>query len=72
MPANWDDKFVKCPFYRKNEKNRIVCDGICKGNTINLSFEDCRDKKMYMKEMCDKFDGFPTCPIFTILERMCE
>jgi hypothetical protein len=70
MPTKWVDKFVKCPFYRKTDTNRIACEGFSKGNTINLVYESQADKKQYMKERCESIEGCRRCPIYSLLERM--
>ena len=70
MPVKWEDKYVKCPFYRKTDTNRIVCEGLQEGNTINLAYESRGDKKQYMSERCNSIEGCRLCPIHELLERM--
>ena len=72
MPARWEDKFVKCPFYRKTDSNRIVCEGLCEGNTINLVYESQADKREYMKERCNSIEGCRLCPIHKVLDTKYE
>ena len=52
MGAKYEDKFVKCPYYRRHEDNRIACEGLRKGNTVNLVFEQPQDKRLHMHEYC--------------------
>ena len=72
MPVKWVDKFVKCPFYRTSSPGRIVCEGVDKGNNINLTFEDRADKVKYMKEVCYDLLGCRDCPIYIMLEQKYE
>ena len=70
--ANWEAKFVKCPFYRNHGSNKIACEGLAKGNTINLVYENQADRSKYMHDHCYSIDGFHTCPIYQLLERQYE
>ena len=60
-------KFVKCPFYRTNNTNKIVCEGLTEGNTINLVYESQTDRAKYMKEVCYDVLGCRDCPIYIML-----
>lgn len=72
MPTPYGAKFVKCPFYRNHDANRIVCEGLCEGNTINLVYESQPDERLYMKEMCNSIFGHRDCPIYQLLDRLYE
>jgi hypothetical protein len=72
MPVKWVDKFVKCPFYRKTDQNRIVCEGLAEGNTINLVFEDPSQKARHMRSVCYDLLGCRDCPIYTMLDAKYE
>lgn len=65
-------KFVKCPFYRTNNTNKIVCEGLAKGNTINLVYESQADRAKYMKEVCYDILGCRDCPIYILLMKKYE
>ena len=60
-------KFVKCPFYRTNNTNKIVCEGLTEGNTINLVYESQVERAKYMKEVCYDILGCRDCPIYIML-----
>ena len=66
MPTPHGAKFVKCPFYRNHDQNRIVCEGLCEGNTINLVYESQSERRKYMKEVCDGILESRDCPIYMI------
>ena len=69
MPTPYGAKFVKCPFYRNYDSNRIVCEGLCEGNTINLVFESQAARKQYMKEVCNNLLECRDCPIYILLNQ---
>lgn len=64
----WDDKFVKCPFFHKNENNKIVCDGMITRTTLHIVFVSAEDKKNYLKALCCSMKGYHDCPISKMLE----
>lgn len=72
MPTPYGAKFVKCPFYRNHDANRIVCEGLAEGNTINLVYESQADKKQYMNETCNSILGCRDCPIYILLDQKYE
>ncbi len=63
----WEDKTVKCPFYRERqrEKKRIKCEGVVPGTTTQLTFRG--DKRWYMKDYCCK--NYEKCRIYQMLDR---
>lgn len=67
MPTPYEAKFVKCPFYRNHDANRIVCEGLCEGNTINLVFQSQAEKKEYMKGVCYDLLGCRDCLVHMML-----
>ena len=72
MPTRYQAKFVKCPFYRNHDPNRIVCEGLSKGNTINLVFESQPERAKYMKDVCYDLLGCRDCPIYMMLDQKYE
>lgn len=72
MPTPYGAKFVKCPYYRNHDSNRIVCEGLCHGNTINLVYESQTDKKRYMENRCNSILGCRDCPVHRLLDQMYE
>ena len=67
--SQWGAKFVKCAFYHNHDSNRIVCEGLFEGNTINLVFEDQTERGLYMKEKCNSIEKCRICPIHNLLDR---
>ena len=62
-------KCIKCPFYHNHDSNRIVCEGLSDGNTINLVYESQTELKAYIKERCESIEGSRRCPIYCLLDR---
>ena len=72
MGAKYEDKFVKCPYYRRHEDNRIACEGQCEGNTINLVFEQPQEKRLHMHEYCYSILGCRDCIVHIALNAKYE
>ena len=72
MPTPYGAKFVKCPFYRNHDTNRIVCEGLAERNTINLVYESQIDKKEYMNEFCCSLLGCRDCLVYLMLDQKYE
>ena len=68
MSVSWEGKFAKCPYYRKSEGKRIVCEGIVNRTTTQISFESPSDKKKYFQNLCCSVKGCEVCPIHKLLE----
>ena len=60
-------KFVKCPFYKDHDNNRVKCEGISKGNTIHLVFEDSNERINYMHSHCNNIFICQSCIIHKAL-----
>jgi hypothetical protein len=63
--ANFQDKFVKCPFYlnKQSNQNVIRCEGVIEGTSLSLSFQG--SKKWYVKSLCCK--NYEHCRIYRML-----
>ena len=51
MSESYCDKSVRCPFYRKETKNSLKCDGLI-SNTCNHNFETAIQKKKHKSNYC--------------------
>lgn len=58
---------VKCPFYLKHDGAKIVCEGVSKGNTLHLAFQDEKERAKYMLSRCNKIEACQSCLIHKIL-----
>ena len=72
MPTPYGAKFVKCPFYHRHDSNRIVCEGLSKGSTINLVYESHIEKAEYLKEVCCDLLASRDCPVHMMLMQKYE
>lgn len=72
MPTPYEAKFVKCPYYRNHDANRIVCEGLCEHNTINLVYQSQAERSKYMKTVCYDILGSRDCPIYMMLDQKYE
>jgi hypothetical protein len=72
MPTPYGAKFVKCPFYRHHDSNRIVCEGLTKGNTLNLVYESHVDRAEYLKSVCCDLLASRDCPVHMMLMQKYE
>lgn len=60
-------KFVKCPFYRRSDNNRICCEGLEDLTTINLVFQDSNQQRGYKKRLCCDIRCYKDCLIYKML-----
>ena len=67
--ADFDSKLAKCPFYIRNESNRICCEGLKERTTINFVFEDSKKLKIYMDTYCNSIYNYKNCMICYMLNR---
>ena len=51
------DALVKCPFYVKENENRIVCEGYIKNTCMITKFTDAAQKKAHLRACCFHEDG---------------
>lgn len=65
--AEFDSKYVVCPFYHKSDSYRICCEGVDDNNTVNLIFSDSRKQKEYKQEFCYNIDNYKHCLICAML-----
>lgn len=70
MPTKWIDKLIKCPFYKREENNRIVCEGISERSTLSPAYEHHDEKMEHMKKHCMSIEGCRRCPIYSLLDRL--
>ena len=69
LPCVWQDKFVKCPYFKKQDQNRIVCEGINNESTTHVVFADSKAKTEYMHKRCNDIGGCRKCPLHDLLDR---
>ena len=65
--ARYEAKLVKCPFYKRNENNRIVCEGLDDDNKLHLVFSNPIAKSKYMQEHCYSLRACQYCLIHNVM-----
>lgn len=59
--------YVKCPYYRREERQKICCEGVGKGSYIHLVFDSAQRTKDYEKCFCK--GDYNQCPLAKMLNR---
>ncbi len=44
--------YVRCPYYRCEENQKIFCEGLRKGTSLHLVFGDHQELKAYKDQFC--------------------
>ena len=66
--SKYISKYVKCPYYRRNNDNRICCEGVDETNTLNLVFPSKKKLKYYIRIYCESMNGHRECKIKKMLD----
>lgn len=70
--SRYISKYVVCPFYSRNDTNRICCEGVSKTNTINLVFETKEKTLDYQRHFCNDIVRHKDCLICQMLTKKWE
>ncbi len=54
-----------CPFYRREQKQAIMCDGFLLGVSVTLRFTDPREAKLHKENYC-RSQKYVQCPYAVI------
>lgn len=58
MKQNTDENvFVICPFYKRESKHMIYCEGVDENSAIHVAFRTPAECRAYEKEFCRKYWG---------------
>ena len=61
--SSWNDVDVRCPFYKVDDgKREILCEGICDGCNVKLSFVKKNDFKIQLRTFCMRH--FERCEVY--------
>ncbi len=60
--TSWSAAEVKCPYYRKDDKETIYCEGITSGCKLSLSFLSKKEKQCHMDNFCA--DTYRYCELY--------
>lgn len=61
-------KTATCPFYKKEERQTIMCGGVIANSSIHLAFGHYADCLEYKAEKCR--DDYSQCRVYRMLEDM--
>lgn len=61
-------KTAACPFYKREDRQMIFCDGVTENSSVHLAFGNDIDCKEYKVAHC-RMD-FHKCPVYKMLEEM--
>lgn len=72
--ADFSSKYVACPYFRRNEvkNNRICCEGVSDGNTVNIVFGSPKQLVAYQQQYCNEVKQCHTCLIARMLDHKWE
>ena len=65
------DVLVKCPYYKGEDKQEIICEGVQKDSAIHLTFDTPANLRDYKKRFCKGW-CFNRCLIADMLNRKYE
>lgn len=66
------DKYVLCPFYKQDDGVRLLCEGIGKGNSIQVSFETKELLKAHKRKFCYCIAKHRQCPLYPAINKKYE
>lgn len=61
------DVFVKCPYYKGEEKQMIFCEGVQDGSALHLAFDTNPHLKEYKNRFCKEY--YNRCLVAGMLNR---
>ena len=70
--SQYISKYAACPYYHRNDGNRICCEGTGKHNTVNLVFNDNKKLKEYGIRYCNDINNYHNCLICKALNSKYE
>lgn len=56
---------AKCPFYRKEDRYKVFCEGVDGTSSINLNFPHTKEFEAYKEEHC--YNNYCNCLIYNML-----
>lgn len=62
MSTSYESQKVKCPFYKKDDKNTISCEGTEMAQTLTLRFGSGTQKSCKMEKYCNQ--KYESCEIY--------
>lgn len=68
------EKLVKCPFYKRDDSQKITCEGVVDESTLSLNFTKKDGKRTQFTVFCCNTQNYKCCEIYRMLmsEKYCE
>lgn len=63
---------AKCPYFKRERGNAVVCEGATDGSVLLLAFDDTERREAWQACRCEQLDYAQRCPIAAMLEKKYE
>ena len=60
---------AKCPYFKRDKGNAIVCEGAVEGSKLLMLFDKTEQRIAWQRRRCECFDYAKRCPVAGMLER---
>mgnify|MGYP005760012999 CR=1 FL=1 len=60
--ANYTGGMAVCPFYQRESRLSIICEGYCEEQQVGMKFRTEAEKRAWQREYCLRF-YYPRCPL---------
>lgn len=60
--ANYTGGMAVCPFYQRESRLSIICEGYCEDQQVGMKFRTEEEKRAWQREYCLRF-YYPRCPL---------
>lgn len=72
MGFEFNDKNIVCPFYQKENKTKIHCEGIDQHSLIQLYFVTKQFQLLHEEKYCMNINNYTKCPLYSVIARQYE
>lgn len=59
---------VKCPYFKRRDKLKVVCEGFMDGFNTALEFPGVRKRTAYIQKYCSSIKGCENCKLHKLLD----
>lgn len=59
---------IKCPYFKRRDKLKIVCEGFDQGFNTVLEFPGVRKRGAYIQKYCSSIKGCTGCKLHQLLD----
>lgn len=68
MRSTYNDRKAVCPFYKREEQQKICCEGIQERSSLHLTFSSPEEQKKYLERFCNSISGYCKCKVAIMLK----